>query len=87
MSSMSYMYVPVGEIVFVGAVLVPPAAAADRRIPPDAHPVPETSFVEFQVTSVSKFGVALFVINAIRWVARDRSTASCVASHTSTNRF
>src|ERR1041384_3736900 len=45
-SFMSYMIVPVGDSVSVGAVDVPPAAAADRATPPAAQPVPNTSLVE-----------------------------------------
>ena len=77
------MIVPVGEIVSVGAVDVPPAAAADRAIPPDAQPVPEISFVEFQVTSVSKFGVAELLIRAILWVVSVQSKPMFVTSSSS----
>src|SRR6185312_12830404 len=84
MSFMSYIIVPVGDSVRVGAVLVAPAAAADRTTPPVTQPVPDTSFVLFHVTSVLKLGVAAFDSSAILWVARDRSMASWVLSRMST---
>src|ERR1044072_5558197 len=83
MSFMSYISDPVGDSVVVGEVLVAPAAAADRATPPDAQPVPDTSLVLFQLTSVEKFGVAELLSRAILWVVRLRSNANWVASSTS----
>src|SRR4051812_18071246 len=83
MSFMSYIIDPVGDSVRVGAVDVPPAAAADSSTPPDAQPVPDTSLVLFHTAPVEKFGVATFDNSAILWVVSDRSMASWLASRKS----
>src|SRR3954467_904483 len=57
-SVMSYIHVPVGDTVFSGTVDAGPAAATDSSTPGVNQPGPTTSFVVFQLTSVSKLGVA-----------------------------